>query len=909
MKKQTKIISLALLFSIIIFNASILYAECKFSSISNEEYVSWYLGSVEDGYPETLILKELKFANAKFEGIEDGFILFGLTKNTKLTTFLKTCNFLKKVYSIENPPNFTQELLKKDIIKKFISSLSSQNKHNSYIENIREDLKNKPSVMSANEITKILSFNHTIKLNKTTNTAESGPKKGTGNISGTVTDNTGAPLSNIQVYAYYNEYSYIGSAYTNYDGTYTLYGLIDGYYKIFFTSYSSNYVSEWYNDKYYFDDAKYVKVTTDETTQDINVSLEAGGSISGIVQDINNQPVNDCGVYFYSYNSTSTDSDGYVYTDSNGNYKINGLKQGIYNVKFSISNCGCGVWTLGPNFEKWYNNKDDRCSSDAITVNSGQTTANINAQMPVMPEPGKITGIITDVIGNPIDNIDVEIYYRPTSNSGYGYIIQTDTNGTYTFDSITPGYYYININGNTWSSTYQEKYLTQWYENADNFCSATPIAVVEGETLNTNLTILESGCISGKVSSNTGSPIAGASVYIYYYDVNRTLKSGSTDSSGNYTICGLPKGKIKVLFSKSSYYSEWYNDKSSFDTANLVNVHYGLTTSNINTSLEPSTTPPPPQKGRISGTITDLNGIPVTDYSVYVYVYNNSGSYRGSSSVYNEGKYTVSNLDAGTYYVEFNVYSSKYINEWYNDKDSRTNADLITVKEGVITPNINASLAEGGQISGRIMTGSGAAIQSCSISASLQGGSYYRSNSISKDNCGYYVIKGLRTGTYQVYFSPSSQYCSSSSLSSINVVQGQTTSNVNIILNENAGGLSGQVVYNGIKYWYGSVYIKDLNNNYINSYYLNYDYYSDWNCSNNNFSFLSLNPGSYKVNFMLYSPVSNYNYWYNGKNSFDTADIITVTKNQTIGNIDFIINSTVRNYVAMPWIPLLLLSK
>jgi hypothetical protein len=105
------------------------------------------------------------------------------------------------------------------------------------------------------------------------------------------------------------------------------------------------------------------------------------------------------------------------------------------------------------------------------------------------------------------------------------------------------------------------------------------------------------GSISGHVYQEDGTtPIAGAEVWAsgpdeqYHY-------SNKTDSSGSYTITGLPSGGYRVYALADGRAKEWYDQKQGPGSANLVPVTSPNTTNNIDFTLEPG--------GAISGRILD----------------------------------------------------------------------------------------------------------------------------------------------------------------------------------------------------------------------------------------------------------------------------------------------------------------
>ncbi|HEY5111077.1 MAG TPA: carboxypeptidase regulatory-like domain-containing protein, partial [Acidimicrobiales bacterium] len=115
-------------------------------------------------------------------------------------------------------------------------------------------------------------------------------------ISGTVTDASGTPLSNVCVNANPVSGSSDGNTTTASDGTYTVTGLAPGSYTVqFFNCGSGNYASQFYNGTTTgtasFSSATSVPVTVSSPAIGINAEMTAGATISGTVTDSGDTPV------------------------------------------------------------------------------------------------------------------------------------------------------------------------------------------------------------------------------------------------------------------------------------------------------------------------------------------------------------------------------------------------------------------------------------------------------------------------------------------------------------------------------------------------------------------------------------------------------------------------------------------
>ncbi len=92
MRQYSRITVLFTLFLIVFPGLSTLYSD------SAEDNANYYLGVLAKGYPNSLVVSEFKYANARVVSMKGNLVLFGINENTKLTTFLKNLPFLEQVY-------------------------------------------------------------------------------------------------------------------------------------------------------------------------------------------------------------------------------------------------------------------------------------------------------------------------------------------------------------------------------------------------------------------------------------------------------------------------------------------------------------------------------------------------------------------------------------------------------------------------------------------------------------------------------------------------------------------------------------------------------------------------------------------------------------------------------------------
>ncbi len=690
-----------------------------------------------------------------------------------------------------------------------------------------------------------------------------------GGISGRVTDSTGTVgISNVDVQVCdLSQYWLYGTS-TDSDGYYTIYGTEAGSYKVEFrTDWApGNYVREWYNDQVSFYDADTVTVTVGSTTTGIDAQLADGGSISGRVTDAGSNGIANVDVNVNDMNGNAV---SWTSTDSNGDYTVPRIPSGDHKVQFWAGSAGNYI-------SEWYNDQGSFEDANAVTVTAGSTTTGIDAQL---AEGGSVSGRVTDSTGTVgIENVDVQIYdmtqYHLTGTS-------TDSDGYYTISGLSSGDYKIEFRTNNTPGNY----VGEWYNDKNSFQSANTVSVTVGQTTTgIDALLADGGAVSGRVTDSTGT-VGITNVNVQICDLNQNWLNGiSTDSSGYYTIYGLPAGNYKIQFTTEwapgNYAGEWYNDKNTFENADAVSVTVGQTTTGIDTQLA--------EGGYISGRVTDSTGtVGIADVSVQIC--DLSQNWFNGTSTNSEGYYTINGLSAGDYKVEFQAYNTpgNYLGEWYNDKNSFESADTVSVTAGQTTTGIDAQLADGGGISGRVTDSTGTVgitnvdVQICDLNQNWL-------NGVSTDSNGYYTIYGLPAGNYKIQFRTDwapgnyvgewyNDQGSFNDADTVTVTVGSTTSGIDAQLAD-GGSISGRVTdvsSNGIANI--DVNVHDMNGNYI-----------AWSStdSNGDYTVQGIPAGDHKVQFWVGNAGNYITEWYNDQESFENANAVTVTAGNTTTGID-----------------------
>ena len=480
-----------------------------------------------------------------------------------------------------------------------------------------------------------------------------------GMISGRITKDTdGEPLKSVRVKVYDSTSGdYLADDYTDSDGNYTIRDVPTGKYKI--EAIVAGYLGVFYYNAKDSESASLVSVEAGVTTG-IDFKLSTGGIITGTAIDkITSNPIEGVSISVYDKSGSEIASTS---TESNGTYAISGLPTDDYIIQ---------AYSTGYYISEYYDDVSDSGSATSITVTEGNTTTGIDFELTT---GGKITGTVidktsTDPIGGEwvyvYDDSRLLIAIEPTSS----------WDGTYTIPALSADKYKIRVRPNG--------YLGEYYNDAEDWDSATFVSVEPSVTVEINFRLSTGGIITGIISDETTEgPVAGARVAIYHR-TGQYINATYTDSDGAYTISGLQTDNyILRVFNSGDYFGEYYNKAKDFKSATLVSVESDVMTE-INFGLIVG--------GTISGTIqSDSDSGPIKGINVYVYDFE-SGNYIGRDRSDAYGNYSIY-VPSGEYRVQASS-SGEYLGEYYENAEDRDSATSVTV-ESEMTTDIDFSLAK-----------------------------------------------------------------------------------------------------------------------------------------------------------------------------------------------------------------------
>lgn len=236
---------------------------------------------------------------------------------------------------------------------------------------------------------------------------------------------------------------------------------------------------------------------------DFALNSSPGFLIGTVSDDISHLPIASATIDLF-LGSTAIASTA---TDTNGNYRIDGLSPGSYTARATA--------TLY------------QSQSIGAIISAGQETS---IDFSLVANPGTIYGTVIDgSLGHPISNSTVQVFQGATLVAS----TQTDINGNYTIESLAPGTYTVLAE--------KDSYQTQ----------AQGTTVGAGEHILVSFQLSPNpGAVAGTVLAG-GNPAAGATVDLF--QGTTLLASTVTSSDGTYTLTGISPGTYTVRVTLTGY--------------------------------------------------------------------------------------------------------------------------------------------------------------------------------------------------------------------------------------------------------------------------------------------------------------------------------------------------------------------
>ena len=605
-----------------------------------------------------------------------------------------------------------------------------------------------------------------------------------GHIVGTVTGAPGSvPLEGACVTALTADGGFLGSAATDAEGQYAIIALSTGDVRLQFAACTAGgYLGEYHDDASTLASATAVAVTAGAQTA-IDAVLQLGGRIFGSVTGEGSPQPGMC----VDLLDGGEDPVASATTDAAGRYVLENLRAGSYRVRFS--DCGAGQF-----FSEYYDNAVTLASAGTVDVAAGADRTDVDADLTT---GGRIRGTVTNALGQGTAGICVTATdFDGSTLAG----ATTQANGDYTIQSLESGAYRVRfaVCGGVGLNL-----LEEWYLNKDTLAASTPVNVSrDGDTANIDAQMATGGRIRGTVTAAAGSaPLAGVCVDALTATGDE-VGSTTTASDGSYEIARLRSAGYRVQFvacgAANDYVGEFYDDQPTLAGATPIAVTAGEDRSGIDAALTAG--------ARIGGHLTGAGGAgPLA--GACVVVSDATGETVGTAETDPAGAYLVTRLPAGSMRVRFESCSSgSFVAEYFSDKQTLSEATPVLLTTGQHVGGVDAELAVGGRITGRVTDATGTPLANACVSivgaASGTGGLPDGNTSTQTDDDGDYTLSALATGLHKVRF----QACSAGNFveeyyddkptaataDPVAVAAGQDTSNVDASLTA-GGSIEGHV--------------------------------------------------------------------------------------------------------------------
>ncbi|GAA4715499.1 carboxypeptidase-like regulatory domain-containing protein [Nocardioides conyzicola] len=228
---------------------------------------------------------------------------------------------------------------------------------------------------------------------------------------------------------------------------------------------------------------------------------------------------------------------------------------------------------------------------------------------------GHITGTVTGTGGVALEGISVTAmaYDSATDSLQPAGDASTDGSGFYDVSDLPAGTYRLSFFDPTGT------YLTDYYENATNWLTATDIVVAAGATVgDKNAQLDQAVHITGTVTGVGGAPLQGIDVTAYRNDGDGWQRADEgdayTDGSGHYDLSELPAGTYRLRFADDHdrYLIEFYDNATSLQIATDIVVAAGTTASGKDAQLSPTPKIAATKKPKLTGRATYGSTLKVT---------------------------------------------------------------------------------------------------------------------------------------------------------------------------------------------------------------------------------------------------------------------------------------------------------
>ncbi len=537
---------------------------------------------------------------------------------------------------------------------------------------------------------------------------------------------------------------------------------------------------------------------------------EAPGSISGVVRNEANEPLEGMLVSLYqkNYYDSSWSPFGQVATDDGGRYRFGLLGAGVFRL---------GVLDPELNYAQlFYQNAGDVYAAADVVVN-GVAQNNVNF---TLSSGGEITGVVRAADNSLLQDVSVMLYQRvdnfplPYGELKEWVYVNSEYLGpeqsAYHFRGLATDQYRLCA-----ASYAYANYGQECYDNVGDLNDAKTLSLTVSTVISNVNFVLGDGAdyatLSGHVMSPQGAPLAQIGVYAWpdsaqvypaaamlglsplvtatnvrvsnnSLALDRKIHKAegaiaatstglstpaipyryytSTDADGAYTLNNLAADTYQLYFYDPAghYRYEYYDNVTYLFNAQRITIDKHDRISDANAVLTVG--------AHLTGTVTVLGQLASNSYlTLYKYEEENWRVVMYTTTDLYSGSYDFGGLPAGRYRVQASasiVYPPSayyYFYGMYGGTDWETAKDIKLV-EGMVQPNIDINLNNGPQFNGEIsghVTADGVPLPNVQVNLYPVYSGYPfmpdtpQTYTVTDDD-GRYTIKGLTATSYQMRF-------------------------------------------------------------------------------------------------------------------------------------------------------------
>lgn len=391
--------------------------------------------------------------------------------------------------------------------------------------------------------------------------------------------------------------------------------------------------------------------------------------------------------------------------------------------------------------------------------------------------PGRITGLVTTMTGEPRAGIAVTLYqldnYDATQWHGLR-TVPTQADGSYRFNLLPTGLYRVG------AGDPQRVYAPTYYPAAPVIYQGDDIAVTGNQRDNINLVLQLAGQITGVVTLSDGLTMTYGTVELRQQIVRNTGAAWETvqitnlvSTQGAYTFTGLSAVPYRVCATAANQTlaaTECYDNVYEVNAATSLTPTAGATISNVNLLLGDGA-----DYAQLSGRVTSPTNEPLAKIEVYAKSvveteavvspvptavpgmppFAAHPSYTPNPFYYAQsddtGHYHFAALAAGRYQLYFVDPSGQYAFEYYTDARLPEVANILTIAKKEVRTDVDIQLEPASHLQG-LLTVLGQPAPNATIMAEMKTGFGWRAvpGATVAPNSGRYAIDGLPAGSYRV---------------------------------------------------------------------------------------------------------------------------------------------------------------